>query len=140
MKNILAVIFVALFSMSTVAQASDLSDRRAEMKSLNGYLKILNGQKTSYDASIVATEAGNVVQSFEKLQTLFAEKGEGETRARDAVWSDPDGFSEALADALAAAKNLQSNGENNDQSAFADAFGQLGQACGGCHRNYRARR
>lgn len=140
MKYLITTIMAALFSMSIVAHADDLSDRKALMKSLNGYLKILNGQKSSYDAATVSKEAGNAVAAFEQLQSLFTEKGTGETKASDAIWSDAAGFSGSMADALEAAKNMKSNADNGAENMFGDDFGQLAQSCGGCHRNFRERR
>uniref|UniRef100_A0A2A4YRT9 Cytochrome C n=1 Tax=OCS116 cluster bacterium TaxID=2030921 RepID=A0A2A4YRT9_9PROT len=137
MKNLLAATLVAFFSLSIIAHADDLSDRKQLMKSINGYLKILNAQKSDFNADTVAKQAGNVLAALKKAQSLFTEKGTGETRALDTVWSDASGFSKALTNSIAAATNLASI---DQESAYGAAFGKLGQSCGGCHRNYRARR
>ncbi|PCI86495.1 MAG: hypothetical protein COB24_09260 [Hyphomicrobiales bacterium] len=140
MKYLLTMTIAALFSLSIVAQADDLSERKIVMKSLNDYLKILNAQKSDFNADIVTKQATNVLAAFEKSQNLFKEKGTGETRALDTIWTDKAGFSKALSNSIQAAQNLKSIGENNQQNMYADGFAQLGQSCGSCHRNYRARR
>lgn len=140
MKYLLVTTLAALFSLMTIAQADDLSDRKALMKSINGYMKILRGQKNSFSGDVVANEANNIILAFEKAQKLFSEKGTGETAALDNIWSDADGFTKAFANGIAAAKNLKSVGDKQDESLFGDGFNQLAQSCGGCHRNYRARR
>lgn len=139
MKLIFASILAVLLSITVMAQADDLSDRKAMMKSINGSLRTLNGQKADYNGATVAKEAANVVQALEAAQKLFGSKGTGETKAKDNIWSDNAGFMQAFANAINAANALKTSGDSNDQSAFADGFNQLAQTCSGCHRNYRSR-
>lgn len=139
MKYLLTGALAALFSMSVIVHADDLSDRKAQMKALNGYLKILNGQKTTFSGDVTAKAASDAIVAFETASMLFGEKGEGETKALDSIWSDSDGFATAFSNSIAAAKNLKQIGESNDEGAFGDGFNQLAQTCGGCHRTYRAR-
>lgn len=140
MKYILTGALAALFSMSVVAFADDLTDRKSAMKTLNGSLKTLNGQKRDFNGSIVAAEAGKALAALQKAQKLFAEKGTGETKALDSVWTDIEGFSEAFEDSIAAAKTLKSIGENGQEDMFGGGFNDLAQSCSGCHRKFRARR
>lgn len=137
MKKIFLSIVVAIFATFSIAQADDLSDRKAAMKSINGYMKTLRGLKNNFSADTAAAEGANLVVAFTNVQNLFKEKGTGDTTALDTIWSDADGFSTAVSSALAAAQNIA---DATDESAFNDAFGQMGQSCGGCHRNYRAKR
>jgi cytochrome c556 len=63
----------------------------------------------------------------------------GDTKALPAVFSDHDGFVKAGMALNAAGLKLAAAAEANDKAAFAAAFGEVGAACGGCHRTYRAR-
>ncbi len=66
------------------------------------------------------------------------EKGDN-TKALPAVFSDQAGFAKAAGNLTAAATKLADAAGAGDKAAFAAAFQQVGQACGGCHRNYRAK-
>lgn len=140
MKNIFLGIMLAIFTTFSIAHADDLSERKAVMKSINGYMKILRGQKNDFSGETVAKQGENLIIAMQKTQKLFVEKGTGETTALDTIWSNPEGFSKALMNSIAAAENLKKSGEADDAAMFGDAFNQLAQSCGGCHRNFRAKR
>jgi cytochrome c556 len=54
------------------------------------------------------------------------------------IWSDRSGF-ESRADAFTAqAQALLAAAQGSDQAALARAFEATGEACGACHRPYRA--
>ena len=62
-----------------------------------------------------------------------------ETKALPAAWSDRAGFEKAAAGLTAAAETLVKAADANDAPAFATAFKATADACGGCHRPYRAK-
>lgn len=61
------------------------------------------------------------------------------TKARPEVWSDRANFEKAAANLVAAADRLSQLAEANDKSGFATQYQAMTQACGACHRSYRAR-
>lgn len=63
----------------------------------------------------------------------------GDTKATAAAFSDHDGLMKAGMALNAAGLKLAAAAEANDKAAFAAAFGEVGAACGGCHRTYRGR-
>ncbi len=60
------------------------------------------------------------------------------TKAKPEIWSDRAGFDKAAANLVAAADKLAQLAEANDKAGFATQYTATGQACGGCHRPYRA--
>ncbi len=70
---------------------------------------------------------------------MYPEGTQAGSHALPAVWSDHAGFVTAAANFSAAAKKLQQATEAGDKPAFAAAFAETGQACGACHRQFRAR-
>ena len=63
----------------------------------------------------------------------------GDTKALPEVWSDPAGFKKA-ADAFgAAATKLADAAKANDAEAVATATKAVGDACGACHKSFRAK-
>lgn len=140
MKHFLIIIFTVFSASLMQVQADDLSERQQLMKSLNGYLKILQAQTRDFDGKIVSTQANNVVEALEKVKNLFGEKGTGETKASDSIWLDLGKFEDLFLENIEAAKAIALFGENNDAEGFSSNFRQLAQSCGGCHRNFRERK
>lgn len=66
------------------------------------------------------------------------DKGE-DTKALPTIWSDSAGFSKAAAALGTAADKLTAAAKANDKDAFAAAFKEVADACGGCHKTYRAK-
>ncbi|WP_207540841.1 cytochrome c [Sabulicella rubraurantiaca] len=61
-----------------------------------------------------------------------------ETRALPAIWSDFASFQRAEQVAIAALAALRDAAASGDRAATATAFQAAGQACGNCHRPFRA--
>jgi cytochrome c556 len=92
------------------------------------------------DVKPLAASAKALVSSSRMIPTLFpagTEKGH-DTKAKPEVWSDRAGFEKAAANLGAQAEKLAAAADANDKAAFATQFAAVGQACGGCHRPYRA--
>jgi cytochrome c556 len=66
---------------------------------------------------------------------------DGKTKAKPEIWTDQEGFAKrvrTLGDATAALA-AQVRKDPGDAAAFKAAAGRVGEACKGCHDNYRAR-
>ena len=61
--------------------------------------------------------------------------GDGKTEALPAIWENPEDFAERLDAFREAANGLRAAAETGGDMAA--AIQQLGQACKGCHDNYR---
>jgi cytochrome c556 len=66
------------------------------------------------------------------------DKGE-DTKALPTIWSDSAGYAKSAAALGTAADKLTAAAKANDKDAFAAAFKEVGEACGGCHKTYRAK-
>jgi cytochrome c556 len=63
----------------------------------------------------------------------------GNTKALPEIWSDRAGFEKAAANMGEAAAKLAETVKAGDADAVAADAKALGEACGSCHRHYRAR-
>ncbi len=63
----------------------------------------------------------------------------GNTKALPEIWSDPAGFQKAAEGYSAAATKLAEAAQAGDADAVAADFKVLGDACGTCHKAYRAK-
>ena len=62
-----------------------------------------------------------------------------DTKAKPDVWSDNATFLKDAANLTEQAKKLVVLADADDKAGFATQFAAMGQACGACHRQFRAR-
>ena len=75
------------------------------------------------------------------IPTMFppgTDKG-GNTKALPEIWSDTAGFQKAAMNMQAAATKLAESAKADDADAVAADTKALGDACGACHRTFRAK-
>ncbi len=70
---------------------------------------------------------------------FVAGSDKGATKATPEAFSDHAGLTAAAGKLHDAAMKASAAAEAGDKAAFAVAFGEMGAACGGCHRTYRQR-
>ena len=61
------------------------------------------------------------------------------TKALPAIWSDPAGFEKAAVTMAEASDKLAAMAKAGDAEGVATQFKAVGDACGACHRQFRAR-
>ena len=95
-----------------------------------------------YNAATVARNAERVAFIATLVGDAFpAISKEGKTKAKPEIWTDQDGFAKRvkeLTDATAALAALVKKDPGNSAD-FKAAAGRVGEACKGCHDNYRNR-
>ena len=96
-----------------------------------------------YDGDVkqFAPVAANMAVWVRRIPTVFPKGTETghETKALPAIWSNPTGFeARATADAAELDK-LSTVAASGDKAAFAAQYQATGNACGACHREFRAR-
>ena len=103
-----------------------------------------NAMKTAVDSGAdvkpLTPAAKGIAASTRLIPLLFppgTEQGHN-TKAKAEVWSDRAGFEKAASNANAQAEKLIQLADANDKAGFATQFQALGNACGACHRPYRA--
>lgn len=86
--------------------------------------------------------AGKGISAWAKqIPGLFpagTDKGEN-TKALPTIWSDSAGFTKEAEALGAAADKLSAAAKANDKAAFQAAFKSVADACGACHKTYRAK-
>jgi cytochrome c556 len=108
-------------------------------------------QSSTIGAVSLAEKAGVDVKSFagagsataawaKQIPGLFPPgTDKGDTKALPEVWSDSAGFAKAAAALGTAADKLTAAAKAEDKVAFEAALKDIGGACGGCHKTYRAK-
>ena len=109
----------------------------------NPLYAVAKGQ-AEYDAAAAAELAANLkILASYPIPSLFPEgtskpERPGKTRARPAIWEDSLKFEQDFEDLRFAVAKLADNAEAGPE-AFIATVTELGQACGGCHNDFRAK-
>jgi len=110
------------------------------MGTLGGMAK----EKIEYDATLAAELAANLNAAANLGQSMFWPAGSdnsnpdnARTRALPAIWETFPAITEK-ADDLKAATAVLAENAGNGLEALQGAIGDVGQACKGCHDDYRA--
>ena len=130
---------LALLAWPMAAQDEDAADYRVEtMKAIGGhttgFFSILQ-QKVPH-AGHLPVHANALAELAKIAPSLFPAGSGDDTDALPAIWENPDDFAAKLAAFEDAAANLAAAVAAGD--AIGPAAQQLGQACKGCHDDYRA--
>lgn len=103
-----------------------------------GTLGAMAKGEMAYDAEAATAAAESLrATSLIHIGTLFPEGSGADTRAKDEIWSDMDGF-QAEWEKFGAAAEKAAAEAGNGQDALGPLMGALGGACGSCHDTYRA--
>ncbi len=92
------------------------------------------------DVKPIENPARGMAKWGELIPSMFP-KGtdKGDTKALPAIWTDPAGFKKAADEFAAASTKLADAAKAGDADAVAVATKAVGDACGGCHKSFRAK-
>lgn len=141
-KFVLGVLggFLTLASYSHVfAQADVIEKRQAVMKSNSADAKAIKAAVESKDYATIETKAREIMGNAEKIPSLFP-KGSttGKTKATAAIWEKSDDFAKADKNLGKAASELAAAAKAKDDAEIGVKVKALGDACGSCHKVFRA--
>jgi len=151
MKKLSAVLaMAAALGLSTQAFAVDepenvIKYRQSVMKAVGGHMASIAGVvkgEVSY-TDHVAIHANSINALSKAVTAVFpkgTDNGSYKTAALPKIWEDWAGFEKAAQALDTASANLASVAASGDKQKLAAAFGNLGKACGGCHKPYRVKK
>lgn len=136
-SRVLAAAVVAL-SVSTAAVAADVIKERQEgFKANVESMKAIKAAVEAGDTAPIAAEAGKIAAFASRIPDLFPEGSQGDSRAKDEVWTDWNGFVAAAEANAEAAEDLVAVAQTGDAGAAGAQLQALGKTCGACHDDYR---
>ena len=141
-KFLIAAVIVSmalLVSSQVFAQADVIEKRQNAMKANSADAKAIKAAIESKDYSTIETKAKDIMGTAEKIPGLFP-KGSttGKTKATDAIWEKPDDFAKAAKNLGKAAGELAAAAKAKDDAEIGVKVKALGDACGACHKAFRA--
>jgi cytochrome c556 len=114
--------------------------RKAVMTALGGHvgaIMMINGGRVD-QPKFLLPHAEALASLGEQLSILFpAGSGTGKTDALAKIWKDPVKFQKAVDAGTAATAKVRDAARGGDKAAIGQALKGLGEACKGCHDNFR---
>ncbi|OOY35716.1 hypothetical protein BOV90_01110 [Solemya velum gill symbiont] len=149
MKQVIAFIILCMFSTSIYAQNFDADfnpemvikyrvDFMTAVKGHNNGIKaVVNGAVPFPDHLSMHVDA--LEKLFERIPELFPEGSDfGETHAKDAIWDNPEKFSDTVTKAQQALSDFKKVVAAGDMAQTRSAFKEFGKnSCGSCHRAFK---
>lgn len=142
---LLVLTTAASFGIAATTMAETTSEdaydyRVAIMTTLKGHLvassMIVRG--LIEDTGQLAEHANSIANSLAEFDHVFPEGSNvGDSEALDAVWTDPEKFAEAYANAKAASAEFAAAANSGDMEAAGAAFRKVGGSCRGCHDDFK---
>jgi cytochrome c556 len=128
-----------LVSSHVFAQADVIEQRQKLMKSNSEAAKAIKAAVEAKDYATVEAKARDIMGNEAKIFGLFP-KGSttGKTKATAAIWDKSDDFAKASKALQSAASELASAAKAKDDAAVTTKVKALGDACGSCHKAFRA--
>ena len=132
--------FVSLVvSAQAFAQAEVIEKRQDAMKGNSANAKAIKAAVESKDYATVEAKAKDIMGTADKIPSLFP-KGSttGKTKAKPEIWEKPDDFAKSAKNLSKAASELAAAAKSGDDAAVGTKVKALGDACGACHKQFRA--
>jgi cytochrome c556 len=148
-------LFAAVLLGPSIAVTQDKPDAGAKtITARQGYMQLVSWEagplfgmakgKVAYDAEAASAHAANLHALHQYpfpglfLAGTSKEDRPGKTRALPDIWTDMAKFETAFSN-LGKAIDLVAAEAGKGQAELAAAVGELGKACGGCHKPFRAK-
>ncbi len=130
---------VVLIAPHAFAQQDVIEKRQKLMKGNGADAKAIKGALESKDYATIETKAKDIGNNMDKVNDLFPKGSTSDkSRALPAIWEKWDDFSKHPAKVKKAANDVADAAKAKDDAALPAKVKALGEACGACHKNYRA--
>jgi cytochrome c556 len=136
-----------LITSATVPAIATADETNPAIVHRQGIYKIAGGHMNAIKSILflgfdapqdVKYHASAMVDGFMHMGNSYPEGSDfGETKAKEEIWSDMDGFKQRGKEMMMAAKALVAAAEGGDKGEMIGAFKELGGKCKACHDDYR---
>jgi len=129
--------FSALLVSSQVF--AQVEKRQDLMKGQSAATKAIKGAVAAKDFATIEAKAKDLMGSSEKIVAAFPKGSDkGKTKATAAIWDKSDDFAKAAKNLNKAAGELAAAAKAKDEAAVTAKVKGVSNACGGCHKAFRA--
>ena len=123
---------------------AEIAERQDNFEAIGDSFKAIREQleTDAPDFAVITPAAADINERLQRLPDLFPEGTSMEagydTEALATIWDDPEGFAEAIENAVAASGDMIAAAETGDPEAVGGQVGNLGlNGCKACHDKYR---
>ena len=121
------------------AQADVIEKRQNAMKGNSAAAKAIKAAVESKDYATIETKAKEIMGTAEKIPDLFPKGStKGKTKAKAEIWDNWDDFTKNAKNLRKAASELADAAKAKDDAAVTAKVKAVGEACGSCHKAFRA--
>ena len=126
-------------SAQVFAQADIIEKRQDAMKGNSANAKAIKAAVEAKDYVTVEAKAKDIMGTADRIVSLFP-KGSttGKTKAKPEIWEKSEDFSKAAKNLSKAAGELASAAKAGNDAEVGVKVKALGDACGACHKAFRA--
>lgn len=135
-----SIAFAAALGFTASASFGGVIEDRQKLMRANGQtMKLLGAMaqgESPFDAAVVKEQAEAMAARYEAEKAMFppgSDKGPPETYVKPEIWSDPDGFTALMNEAIQTSLALAAV---TDQAKLGEALGTVGNVCKNCHEKY----
>ncbi|HEY1266641.1 MAG TPA: cytochrome c [Candidatus Binatia bacterium] len=133
------MVAVVLIAPQAFAQQDVIEKRQKLMKGNGADAKAIKGALESKDYATIETKAKDIGNNMDKVVDLFPKGSTSDkSRALPAIWEKWDDFSKHPGQVKKAANDVAAAAKAKDDAALPAKVKALGDACGSCHKNFRA--
>jgi cytochrome c556 len=137
------ILMGALFSFITLAISievfAQVEKRQSLMKNNSESVKAIKAAVEAKDYATVEAKAKDIMGNADKIVSFFPKGSEtGKTKAKPEIWEKPEEFGKAAKNLGKAASELAATAKSGDDAAVTTKVKALGDACGACHKQFRA--
>ncbi len=128
-----------LITSQLFAQADMVEKRQKLMKSNGEAAKAIKAAAEAKDYTTIEAKAKDIMGNGDKILDFFPKGStQGKTKAKPEIWDKWEEFSKNPVRVKKAASELADAAKAKDDEAIAVKVKALGDACGSCHKAFRA--
>jgi cytochrome c556 len=121
------------------AQADVIEKRQKAMKGNSEAAKAIKAAVESKDYSTIEMKAKDIMGTAEKIPDLFPKGStKGKTKAKAEIWDNWDDFQKNAKNLRKATSELADAAKAKDDAAITVKVKAVSEACGTCHKAFRA--
>ena len=133
----------ALFGFMTLAVSTQVfaqaDKRQGLMKNNSENAKAIKAAVEAKDYATVETKAKDIMGNADKIVGFFPKGSDtGKTKAKPEIWEKSEDFGKAAKNLNKAASELASTAKAGNDADVGVKVKALGDACGSCHKQFRA--
>jgi cytochrome c556 len=138
MRVVLGLIVILLAGAASAEDSAAVKYRQTTMKAVGGHMGAIGAiaKKQVDHPGDLAVHTASIAALSGIVSDLFGPDAKGGD-ALPKIWSEPAEFQKRLDAFKTAAQDLDALVKGGDMTNFGQAVGALGQACKGCHDNFK---